>query len=353
MKAFLLYGVLLVLGTMSVISFKRFDYLSNSTPLVSTQVVQKTTFVKSIEKMGKVVARRITSVKTSSGGILRQARIRVGTAVTKGALLAIVKPRDEEIASKSLKLRLLELDHELNELNLQQAVSLFAEKAISEKELKQAKLANMRTKIKVQNLRNEISEKQIIAPMDGILIEQLYLDGSEVASNVELFTLIDPNSIQVKIWVHQSQLGMIHEGQEVIFASEFLEGRQIGQISEVSLATLSQPQAIGDALSNNFLVYVSSKASWENNLSVGVELTAKIVLSRKANTISIPLEAVLYRDDKEVVFILESRVAKQRRVKLGESNTDSIEILSGLSEGEKVIIRGHLDLEDGMTVKLK
>lgn len=81
--------------------------------------------------------------------------------------------------------------------------------------------------------------------------------------------------------------------------------------------------------------------------------TVRVVLRELPNVLSVPAKAVLSRDANTLVFLAEGDAAKQAIVKAGPIDGDRIAILSGIKEGDKVILLGQFELTDGAPIEVK
>jgi len=67
----------------------------------------------------------------------------------------------------------------------------------------------------------------------------------------------------------------------------------------------------------------------------------EIITAGKASAITIPLAAVLDDDGKSVVFVADGNEYKKREVTLGLTSNDRVEVVQGLTGGEKVVVKGN------------
>jgi multidrug efflux pump subunit AcrA (membrane-fusion protein) len=92
-------------------------------------------------------------------------------------------------------------------------------------------------------------------------------------------------------------------------------------------------------------------------LRPGMFVNAEIDLETQASALLVPVSALLERDGREVVFLISSREGESngsaviREVVAGLANTESVQIKSGLSESDWVIVEGNAYLEDGQEVE--
>ena len=89
-----------------------------------------------------------------------------------------------------------------------------------------------------------------------------------------------------------------------------------------------------------------------NNLRPGLMLNIDIILEEIEATMLIPEESVLTSEDFSYVFVIEEDIAKLKEVNIGISSNGMIQILSGISSGDKVVTLGHEKLKDGSKIKI-
>ncbi len=79
---------------------------------------------------------------------------------------------------------------------------------------------------------------------------------------------------------------------------------------------------------------------------------ADIVKEQIENSISIPFYSVISRNDEQYVYIEQDGLAVKREVSLGIMENWMVEVTEGLTQGDKLIVEGHRDVEDGQRIKI-
>jgi len=87
-------------------------------------------------------------------------------------------------------------------------------------------------------------------------------------------------------------------------------------------------------------------------LKPGMFAEVKITSSEKEHLL-VPREAVVKVGGKDVVWVIQENQAKMKEVGLGESDGKQIAVLSGLSEGEEVVVKGQGSLQEGISVNVR
>jgi membrane fusion protein (multidrug efflux system) len=79
---------------------------------------------------------------------------------------------------------------------------------------------------------------------------------------------------------------------------------------------------------------------------------ADIVKQHSDHALAIPFYSIISRNDEQYLFVEKDGVAEKRNVKTGIMEKWMIEVTEGLEPGDRVIVEGHRDVEDGRTVKV-
>lgn len=89
-------------------------------------------------------------------------------------------------------------------------------------------------------------------------------------------------------------------------------------------------------------------------LLAGVYANVTLTASPKADVLTIPVQAIVMRDDQQTVFVVDDKGVVQRRVlNVGYTNDKLAEIVSGLDENDVIVTEGHNKLREGSRIDLK
>ncbi|MBD3289443.1 efflux RND transporter periplasmic adaptor subunit [candidate division KSB1 bacterium] len=323
---------------------------------ISVEYVEakKGPFVSSISTTGTIISRKVETVKSTSFGIILDSGFQNRDYVTKGSVIARIRLNDRDFQNKQQQLKLAQIDMKILREQRQQSEELFQAKAISERELKELKIREYKQQVHVNDIKEEMADKEIEASFDGMVVNKKFNHLDRVYNGTELFTLIDSEDISVELPIFQKDITKVHVGQQVIFTSNIFKDVRTGEISEIStITTQSGNQNYRQNRATTFNVYSSIHTLADDQILFGSNIDAEIVLGKKDSVISIPLEAILYRNDEKIVFTIADGKATQKEVQTGDYNENVIEIISGLTDGDRVITKGNLDVEDGLAVITK
>ncbi len=192
--------------------------------------------------------------------------------------------------------------------------------------------------------QNYEAQKQLIfieAPVSGTIVKIYPNVGENVKGDAALFTIAQLHKMKIRFWLNEYEVNELEKGMSAKF---YLAGMEYqGKITEISLAMDRQKQAFyAEAEINNP----------KNQLKSGLTVELIINTNHKKKSIIIQRNLIINEDDKQFVYIEKDGKAVKREVAIGNESGADIEILSGLSTGDRVINCCLSLLEDGMVVKV-
>ena len=213
---------------------------------------------------------------------------------------------------------------------------------------------------------------RLYAPFDGIVAyfnirENEYYSVQAVSSQTgnyqELLNrvpivVIDPNQFEVTADLSTSAGDRVRTGQTTLVTSGVSESDQSSQGDNLTdrAEARGEVYAVNPAVSpgNRSIQMVSRITSGSSNLQHGESVTLWVAADEKDNTVVVPLNAVVFRDQVPYVFVVneETNTVEQRQVELGVEGLDQREILRGVEAGEQLVTEGQNGLVDGAKVKI-
>ncbi|MBF8247567.1 MAG: RND transporter [Bacteroidetes bacterium] len=352
MKTFVVIGiVVVVIGSVGYFNFVA-DKKTNETTVRTAPVVSGP-FTGSFLSRGKLIARKKQQLVALTSGIISDKAFSLGKFIAKGTTIATVRLLEPELRKKRQDLEYALLDLQILQDQLQQAIELLKAKAVSQKEVRELKTRVYKQERLVSNLREDITEKAIWPDFDGLLIEKTFRDGDRVGSGTVLATIVDTSSFAVELSVSQRHIANVVINQNVELRSQTFQGTRSGNVLEIARsATSRQGAQFGPGETEpDFVVLTSFERLPIDNVLLGAQLDGRFILQVKNETLSIPAEALLYRQDSSVVFVASQGCARKRIVLPGLSNDRFIEIVQGLTASDTVVTFGNLDVDDGMAIR--
>lgn len=183
---------------------------------------------------------------------------------------------------------------------------------------------------------------RIAAPFSGVVTARSVEPGNLAAPGAPLLTLERDGDYRLEALVDESRLPFVKRGQSVYVVLEALDRRFTARVSEI------EPSV--DAASRTYIVKIDLPAV--PNLRSGMFGRARFALGTR-QVMAIPPRAILERGQLESVFVVEDGLASTRLVTTGERGPAFVEVLSGLSAGEKIVSPLPASLPDGARVEVR
>lgn len=190
------------------------------------------------------------------------------------------------------------------------------------------------TKVRIERLRRQIEEATLKSPCDGKILKILKREG-EIAQPMMgevIFVILPKAEFQVKVDIYEKEIVKIKEGMEAeVFFVAFPGQKFIGKISFVEPAPKIKDGAV-------YFETTIDLETFPENLKPGMSCDVKIKTSQKEGVLVLPREAVKREGGKYFVEVLQNGKVEKREIEIGIGE-DLVEVISGLKDGEKVILR--------------
>lgn len=251
------------------------------------------------------------------------------------SLLAIGGSTEENVKQARLTLNVAQL--ELTQIKNQ----IDNQKAMMQADLKSLGYEiNIREK-DIKGVSDKLKNAAISSPRNGVITWVNNKIGAEINEGEELVRIADLSSFKVEASISDTYADEVKAGRTVLVRINKTDLR--GSINNVEPAVANGTVKFSISLSNK-----SSKLL-RSNLKVEVFL----ITSYKENTVRVKNGAAFNGSEEQKVFVLEGDNAVSRKVKIGESNSDYVEILLGIKAGDRVITSEMQDFIHLSKVKIK
>lgn len=180
------------------------------------------------------------------------------------------------------------------------------------------------------------------ADFSGVVTDVKAVEGSVIEEGGELLTIESNEDVCVEVSLSKSDLEKVHEGQKAVIT---VVGKEYeGTVTRVSKSATKNEKGAS---------VVSGEIHIDNpdeDLFLGVEAKVKIQGAVVENAVAVPIEAVNVGRDGSFVYIVENGVMAVRNVETGISSMELVEIKSGLTGDEQIVLNNSMGLEEGAQV---
>jgi len=308
-------------------------------PMVKTALVEVKALSDRLELTGSIEPTRVARMAAPVEGPVIACPVREGDHVNRGVLLArIGRTKGDDAVAASAR---TELKRE--ELELSRIEKLVQRGALPGEELDEARVKVSESRARLARAMERLGDYRIRAPWEGVVSRVHVAVGDFVAARDALVELFDPESLVLQFAVPEASAARVMQGAPVVVALDAHPGKPFA-----AGVTRIYPEI--DRRTHTRTV----EATIEGNVALfpGMFARLQLTLSLETNALSVPIEAILLRNDKPLVFVItEAGKARQRAVKTGIEDAGRVQILDGIQEGERVAIAGHTRLRDGAEVR--
>lgn len=350
---------------------------------VKTQKVRKGNLLLYINANGTVRASKELEVTANINGIISFLNVYEGKTVKKGDTLLGFDDREYEIALNDTRVKVTdakvefgfltkdypvdstvnpkakEIQNQIDQLEKDYQLGKIDEKKYNEKKdeldmkliftgakreeviLNKSGLTSAINAYKKAKLNYEYTK--IIAPFNGIIGDFDLVIGQRIAAGQKLFKIFDVSFLKVDVGVLESDITKISIGNSVKVSSPSFEKEFLGKVVSIS------PYIDPETKTCKVVIRIDNPT---NELKPGMFVNVLIETNNIEDIILIPKEALLVRDKRNLVFVVENNLAKWHYVDIGEQNDKFIEVKNGVVPGDEVIVEGQYTLAHDAKVRV-
>lgn len=380
-----LLAVMVVLGVVRAKSPKLTE--------VQTAKVERGELTSKVIANGKIEAARKVDLSSHVMGQIVNLTVREGDVVKKGGFLLQIDRAQLAASAASAEASLNALLHDRDasrareeeaELTYQRTQRSFQENLISRADLERAAaaLASARAsraaaeqriaqaRSSLEGARDTLSKTTIRAPIGGI-VTRLPVEEGEVAvvgtmnnPGTVLMTISDMSVVESVMEIDETDIPNVEVGQEAIVEIDAYQNQKFdGVVTEVGSSPLERQPGSTEAIRFEVKVQVKNPPP---DVRPGFSTSAEIITGRRANTISIPIQALVIREkerkgnspeEEEGVYLVDAKSHKVKfaKVTTGIAGETSIEIVSGVKAGDEIVsgpFKALREIKDGDRVKV-
>lgn len=335
---------------------------------VEVEPVKRGDIAAHLTVVGNLIGQQTVDVVPRTGGRLVSISVRLGDRVSRGQLLAKIEDREivEQVkqAEASLQvaqatIRQREADLKFAETNLERSRNLFERQllpkqslddaearytaAFAQLDLSRAQL--QQTQARLEELRINLAHTEITSPVSGFVGRRNFDVGGWVSQNAPVASVVDISSVRLVANVVERDLRLVGAGDEAVVEVDAFPGRKFnGQIARV--APILDP----NTRTAEMEIEVPNPGG---ELKPGMYARVNLTVDQRRGVLLAPKTAVVDYDGRRGVFIMnDESKADFVEVQAGIDDATQVEIASGLTEGQRIVVVGASSLRQGDTLVL-
>jgi membrane fusion protein (multidrug efflux system) len=303
---------------------------------------------------GTLEPEREAAIRSQVAGSVLQTYADQGQAVSAGTVLARIDASGIQDAYTSARAGQVAARNaaEVAANDLARNQKLLAAGAIAERDIEQSRRASIAAQAALEDANSRLATASkayrsttVTAPFAGIVSERPVSAGDVVQPGTALFTVVDPSSMRLEASVPAEQLSLIRIGVPVVFTVSGYPGREfVGHITRIN------PTA--DPTTRQVRIYVSIPNAGRT-LVGGLFANGRMSSATKLGLV-VPQAAVDVRGSAPSAMRVRGGKAEKVQVQVGitDKSSETIEILSGLSAGDTLLLGAAQGITPGTTVKI-
>lgn len=323
---------------------------------VDVSIVEPRILSRALPLSGSIAPFVQATVKSKVGGDIEQLKLREGQDVREGEVIARVDTRNlqAQYDREAAAVEKARADLELARLNRDKNRTLLEQKFISQNTFEQTesayagsvadlKLAEAQARLARINLEDAV----IRAPFSGTIAKRLVQPGEKVSPDSDIVTLVDLKQMVLEAAVPAAEIPAVRVGQKVSFrVGGFGERRFEGEVQRINPLTADGSRAIP--------VYIAVPNP-DSALKGGMFAQGELLLDSTQPVLAVTQRAVREEAGAAYVYTVRDDKIARTSVTLGPRNEGEafVEVRSGLSPGDRVIVADIGDDKAGATVRVR
>ena len=310
-----------------------------ATVTVEGKVIHPSQIANEISVTGTILSNEEVTLQSQIAGIVSHIYFTEGSHVSKGQLL--IKIDDSQLQSQLEKDRVAE---QLAELTEERQKKLLTINGISQQDYDIA-LNNLKSvQADIKMLQVQLSFTEIRAPFDGVIGLRNISEGSYISQNTVLVNMEEISPVKVDFFVPAKYMSAVQKNDLINFNVSGYNDIFKGQIYAIDPKIDESTRAM----------HIRALADNKNgHLLPGSFANIHIELNHTNNSLMIPSEAIIPQISGQSAYLSKNGVVASTSIILGIRTDSTVEVVSGIKDGDTIITRGLQFIHPGSTVKFK
>ena len=320
-------------------------------PTVKAITLEPVNWQGEVTSFGVIEALEEVDIAAELSGTVSRVHVDEGDRVAVGQLLLELDAEKSELALRQSEKILEEARAGLYDARqkLERRSNLAASNTISREALDTAQVALDGAAARYQQAfaahqlaQRQLADTRILSPTNGVVDVQAVEAGEPVRAGASLITLQAIDGLRMQAWVSEADILMLDPGNTATITVSVLPGQSYPAVIEW-LGVKADPRT------GNYPVKLLLNEGG-NTLRPGMTATAAMQARKVDGVLILPEEALVDRERRRVVFVVEDGIARMREPVLAAGLANRLHVLAGLQESDQLIVAGHDKIVDGARV---
>jgi RND family efflux transporter, MFP subunit len=301
--------------------------------------VSKMSINNSLQLTGYMEAYSEIDIAAEAQGTITSLNAVLGQEKSKGSIIATIDDKLKKLAVQTASISVAKLKKDLERYN-----NLYKGGTVTEQQLNDAQNSYDNAVIQLKQAEKQLADATITSPINGVVTKKSVEQGEYINIGSPIATIVDISKLKIKLNVSEANVYQLKLNDKAIITTDVYPGVTFeGNISFIS----SQ----GDD-SHNYPVEIVISNSSKYPLKSGTFANVIIKLPVVAKALYIPRESLLGSITEASVYVAEKDRAILKKIIVGSGNDKYIKVISGLKEGEEVIVNGQINLSENKAIKI-
>ncbi|MET1254359.1 efflux RND transporter periplasmic adaptor subunit [Aliikangiella maris] len=277
-------------------------------------------------------------VKARSNGVVRKILREEGDDVGAGEILLQLEDDDQRLRVQQAQQKLASAEREFKRINKMKKSGM-----LSPAEWEEANNIFQTAQTDLQLAELALTYTRIASPFAGRVVWREVDLGAHVSAGDLLFRIMAINPLLVKVHVPANRIGKVAAGQMVKLRVDSSAEPLSGVIDLVS--------PIVDPATGTIKVTVKLEA-YPSNVRPGDFTEITMITDQRANAMLLPSVALIEERGQHYVFVNDNSKAVRKKVEIGYVVGEQTEIISGITQADKIVVKGQRSLNEGNLLKV-
>lgn len=301
--------------------------------------VTKMSITDSLLLTGYMEAYSEIDIAAEAQGTITSLNVSLGEEKSKGSIIATIDDKLKKLAVQTAGISVAKLKKDLERYK-----NLYNGGSATEQQLNEAQTLHDNAEILLEQAEKQLSYATVKSPISGVIVKKQAEEGEYINIGSPIATIVDISRLKIKLNVSEANVYTLKLNDRAIITTDVYPGVTFeGNISFIS----SQ----GDD-SHNYPVEIVIPNNSKYSLKSGTFANVLIKLPVVSGSLYIPRESLLGSIADASVYVAENDKAVLRKIVVGSGNDKYIKVISGLKEGEKVIVNGQINLSNNKKIKI-
>lgn len=320
---------------------------------IAVQVSVKEITTQSIEKFisttGTVNPIKTVAIKAEIGGKYHLQinpktgkKYALGDYVKLGTEIIVLEDKEYE---NNIKIKSQELNLQISQQGFEKQQSLYKKGGVTLSDVKKAEIESINAKYSYEDALFRLAKLKIRAPFSGTITNlNYYTQNTKVDAGSPLLEIMDYSKLHMEINLAEKNMTSVKKGQKVKIVNYTIPGDTLNAV----LAQIS-PAINSETRSFKAVINISNSKLL---LRPGMFAKGEIVVAKADKAIVISKDIVLNKQNGNIVFVVNKGLAEERQVQFGLENPKEVQIISGLEEKDRLVVKGFETLRNNSKIKI-